>query len=170
MGAYRGRSAEELVTELAALDGSKHTNPKDSIGAGKAPLELFPDSAVVAGSMALLEGALKYGRFNWRCAGIRTSIYTAACRRHLAAFWNGEDLDPDSGLPHLWKAMACLAILIDAGELGMVTDDRPPRAPVGVMQDRTAELVAELKARFRDRNPHQYTIADTLDKEDVQEG
>lgn len=148
------------IEENGAPD-SKGTNPKDAVGSGKVPLELFPDTAVVAGAMSFLEGAVKYGRYNWRVAGVRASIYVAAARRHLSRWWNGEDIDPDSGLPHLWKALACLAILIDAGEAGKLNDDRPPRVDLADMIDRMTPMVAEIRDRYADRNPHQYTIADS---------
>jgi hypothetical protein len=157
-------SAEERYREWLdgnTTDDTKQTNPKDIVGSGKAPLELCPDTLRVAAGMCFLEGALKYGRYNWRVAGVRASIYYAAAGRHLAAWWNGEDTDPDSNLPHLWKAAACLAVLIDAGEMDKLTDDRPPRAPVEEMLKRLLPTVSELQQRYGDRRPYQYTIVDT---------
>lgn len=141
-------------------DGKKASNPKDIIGAGKAPLELVPDTLRVAASMAFLEGALKYGRFNWRLAGVRASIYKAALDRHMASWWNGEDIDAQSGLPHLWKAAACIAILIDSKEAGKLTDDRPPALDLTAMIDGLERDIARLKALHADKSPHQCTIAD----------
>lgn len=140
---------------------AKDTNPKDAIGATKVPLSLFPSTAIVAGAMAFLEGAVKYGRYNWRIAGVRASIYKDAMDRHLHKWWNGEDIDPDSGLPHLWKALACIAILIDAGEAGKLTDDRPPSIDAAGMIERLTAQVEEIKERYADRSPKQYTITDT---------
>jgi hypothetical protein len=77
--------------------------------------------------LALTEGALKYGRHNYRVAGVRASVYFDAAWRHLAAWWEGEDLDPDSGLSHVTKAMAGLAVLRDSMIRGNWNDDRPPR-------------------------------------------
>lgn len=144
-------------------EGKKASNPKDIIGAGKAPLELVPDTLRVAASMAFLEGALKYGRYNWRLAGVRASIYKAALDRHMTSWWNGEDVDEVSGLPHLWKAAACIAILIDAKECLKLTDDRPPRAPLTEMIERMEAEVARLKALHADKSPHQCTIADGME-------
>lgn len=45
-------------------------------------------------------GAKKYGDLNWQ-KGIRANRIYAAMRRHLDAWWRGEDIDPESGLPHL---------------------------------------------------------------------
>lgn len=105
---------------------TKETNPKDAVGSRKAPVSTVPAAVIYELGLAMLEGALKYGRHNYRVAGVRASVYYDACRRHLDAWWEGEDIDPDSGLPHLVKAMACLAVIRDAQMSDMVTDDRPP--------------------------------------------
>lgn len=141
----------------------KDTNPKDVIGSGKVPLGLCPDTLDVATSMAFLEGALKYGRYNWRIAGVRASIYRDAGRRHFDAWWNGQDIDPKSGLHHLWKLAACIAILVDSIEIGNMVDDRPPRVNMDNMYDRMEPLVGELKQRYDDPDVYQYTIFDTLE-------
>ncbi len=104
----------------------KPTNPKDAIGSDKIPLHLFPPAATALGSLGLLHGALKYGPWNWRGAGVRMSIYLDAMQRHLAKLQEGEDEDEESGLPHLSHILACAAILADAQMAGMCNDDRPP--------------------------------------------
>lgn len=43
---------------------TKPTNPKDAIGSNKVPMHLWPTTATIAGAMALLHGAMKYGRSN----------------------------------------------------------------------------------------------------------
>ncbi|KKL55932.1 hypothetical protein LCGC14_2250470 [marine sediment metagenome] len=88
---------------------TKPTNPKDALGSNKVPLHLWPQTATILGAMGLLDGALKYGRSNWRAVGIRASIYYDAVDRHMSAWFEGEDNDPDSGLPHLAHALAGLA-------------------------------------------------------------
>lgn len=144
------------------MDGSKPTNPKDVIGSGKLPLELVPDTLPAYAALAFFEGASKYGRFNWRVAGVRASIYRAALQRHLAAWWNGENADPDTGVPHLASVAACVGILIDAEVAGMLTDDRPPPAPLGRLHADLAGRVADLRDRFADVSPRQWTIADAV--------
>lgn len=132
-------------------------NPKDALGTAKAPLHLIPQTALVAASMAFLEGREKYGQYNWRITGVRASVYQAALLRHMAAWFDGEYIDPDSGLPHLWKAIACLAILIDADELDVLEDDRPPRAPTAELMDETKHMGESIRARLADYDPFQYT-------------
>lgn len=111
---------------------TKETNPKDACGVRKAPTHFIPNGVIYELGLAMLEGALKYGGHNYRVAGVRASIYYDACRRHLDAFWEGVDIDPGSGLPHIVKAIACLAVLRDSQHMGNWTDDRPPRLPGGL--------------------------------------
>lgn len=137
----------------------KETNPKDAIGVRKAPLSCVPMNVVAELGVAMLEGASKYGRHNWREAGVRSSVYFDAAMRHLIAWWEGEDTDPDSGLPHVIKAMATLTVLRDADYAGMLTDDRPP-----VIMDGLYPYLNELSGLIIDRNADNrlkhYTEAD----------
>jgi hypothetical protein len=138
----------------------KPTNPKDQLGADKVPLHLWPETATILGSMAMLDGALKYGRSNFRAMGARASIYVDAVRRHLGRWFEGEDLDPDSGLPHLAHALASLAILVDAHAAGRLTDDRAfPGGALALMAAMAPE-VARLRALHEGKAPKHYTRSD----------
>lgn len=123
---------------------TKDTNPKDAIGIKKVPFSLIPENVLAELSLAFLEGARKYRSYNWRVAGVRASVYIDALRRHLGAWVNGEDIDPDSGLSHLVKAMACLVILRDSMMVGNWVDDRPPAIKDGWINDlnkKAAEII-----------------------------
>lgn len=109
----------------------KPSNPKDACGIKKAPMSCVPLPVLMELGLGMMEGGAKYGRHNFRVIGVRASVYFDAACRHLFAWWEGEDLDPDSGMPHIVKAMACLAVLRDAQIQGQCTDDRPPRSPEG---------------------------------------
>ena len=98
-------------------------NPKDSAAAEKPRLDAMPTELLFEIGAALQEGADKYGRFNWREAGITSSVYFNATLRHLLSWWQGVDIDPDSGLPHITKAIASLMVLRDAQRCGMVVND-----------------------------------------------
>jgi hypothetical protein len=102
-------------------------NPKDLIGSTKVDLDLLPGPAEVACALAMTDGAIKYGPYNWREPGkpVQARTYTSAARRHLKKWLDGEDIDPDSGVSHLGHAMACCAILIDAQSCGQLDDNRP---------------------------------------------
>lgn len=104
-------------------------NPKDLVGSKKAPLSVVPESAVIAMSDAMKNGADKYGAFNWRSIPVEAMTYVEAAKRHIAAWVDGEDLAEDSGVHHLHHAMATLAILIDSKEMGILKDNRPPQGP-----------------------------------------
>ena len=110
---------------------TKPSNPKDILGSDKIPLHLWPQTATVLGALALLDGTLKYGRGNFRAVGARASIYVDALGRHVSAWFEGEDVDPDSGLPHMAHALSCIAILVDAEACGKLTDDRQYPGGIG---------------------------------------
>lgn len=76
--------------------------------------------------LGMYEGGAKYGKFNFRAIGVRSSVYLDACFRHLAAWYEGEDVDADSGISHLVKAMTTLMVLRDAQMRDKMNDDRPP--------------------------------------------
>ena len=123
---------------------SKPTNPKDAVGVSKAPLSTVPANVLAELGVAMMEGALKYGRHNYRHAGVRASVYYDALMRHMMAWWEGEDIDPDSGVPHIVKAIATLVVLRDADYRGMLEDDRPPRAePFYPALNQLVELLKE---------------------------
>jgi len=130
-------------------NNSKDTNPKDAVGIRKAPMSTVPAPVMAEVGVAMLEGARKYGRHNYRVAGVRTSVYYDAAMRHLMQFWEGEDWDPDSGMSHVTKAIASLVVLRDAMINEMVTDDRPPKAVSGFIRD-LEEQVNELFDKYPD--------------------
>lgn len=148
------------MTMLAA--GLKDTNPKDAIGCQKLPLHLWPSTATAMGCLGLLDGALKYGRANWRASGVRASIYFDAASRHLNAWFEGEEQDPDSGLPHLAHALACLAIVVDAEAAGLLVDDRHVPGGYRALIDGLTQHVPRLQDVHADRAPKHFTIADQV--------
>ena len=105
----------------------KDTNPKDAVGVkkGRSFSSLSWHVMRLVG-LGMLEGARKYGRHNYRVAGVRASIYFDATLEHLVSWWEGEDLDPDTRLSHVIKAICSLCVLADAEINGMLNDDRPP--------------------------------------------
>ncbi|WP_061238191.1 dATP/dGTP diphosphohydrolase domain-containing protein [Ectopseudomonas composti] len=145
------------------MTDTKPTNPKDAIGSGKLPIHLWPTTATAMGSLGLLDGMLKYGRSNWRASGVRASIYFDAANRHLNAWFEGEDCDPDSGLPHLAHALACLAIVVDAQAAGKLNDDRMhPGGYRALLTDLTGH-VSRLKDLHAGKSPQHYTISSTAE-------
>ena len=109
----------------------KPADPKQVWGDKKLPVHRVPPAALLYTAMGIGEGADKYGPFNWRetPGGVEVLTYYAGCVRHLQAWFDGEDIDPDSaeGKPHLAGAISSLAILIDAIASGCAIDNRPPK-------------------------------------------
>lgn len=72
---------------------------------------------------ALMFGANKYKKFNHK-GGFENTRLLAASLRHIMAFMDGEDLDPESGESHLAHGMAALAILLDNQSNGTSIEGR----------------------------------------------
>ncbi len=103
-------------------------NPKQAYGDQKVPLHFVPAASLIHEAQAFREGARKYGPFNWRLNAVEAMTYIGAALRHLAAYADGEDFDPEIKLPthHLGLAKACLGIVLDSLETGNLIDNRPP--------------------------------------------
>ena len=101
--------------------------------------------------MALAEGAWKYGSSNWRVIGVRASVYWDATFRHIKAWYEGEDVDPDSKLSHITKAISALMVLRDAMIQDNWTDDRPPRSKQ--KPEEVAAMYKEMLERLKSLQP-----------------
>jgi hypothetical protein len=105
----------------------KPTNPKDLMGIRKLSFCCLPWPVLGEAGLGMQEGGMKYGRHNYRDEGVAASTYVDAAMRHLLQFWEGEDIDEDSGIHHIGKAISTLLVLRDAQLNDMCTDDRPIR-------------------------------------------
>lgn len=145
----------------------KATNPKDAVGSDKLPLHLWPMSATAYGCIGMVNGMLKYGRSNWREAGIRPSIYVDAAIRHLTDWFEGNEDDPDDGVHNLSAALACIAILVDAIESDNLNDDRNYNGKSWRKARTKMEAhVKRLKELHKGRNPKHWTILDVPPEEE----
>ncbi len=68
-------------------------------------------------------GAKKYARNNWR-KGFKYTRSIAAALRHIFAFNEGQDLDPESGITHIGHAICCLEHLLHDIKNNPQNDDR----------------------------------------------
>ena len=70
------------------------------------------------------KGAKKYEDRNWE-RGYKWSLSADALQRHFAAWWQGEDYDPETGSLHIvavaWHALCLITFQLR----GLGTDDRP---------------------------------------------
>lgn len=119
-------------------------NPKDRLGSAKVDLSLLPPAGVIHAAHAMMDGAVKYGPYNWRQKKVRARVYIAAARRHLDSYLDGEETAADSDVHHLGHAIACCAIILDAMESGTLVDDRP-------LPGSAARLLARLEETIQRR-------------------
>jgi len=131
---FLGFSTQEMkaVREVAKTcqdSNWKESNPKDAVGTKKVAFSTIPAGVLAEVGIGMLEGARKYGRHNYRITPVQYSVYYDATMRHLVSAWEGEDIDPDSGLSHITKAITSLVVLRDAMIQGKLVDDRPPASP-----------------------------------------
>lgn len=138
--------------------GYKDTNPKDAIGVRKwRQFFVVPRQVLWEVGAGMLEGALKYGRHNYRASGVRASVYCDAAMGHIEQFIEGEDVDKDSGLSHITKAICSLVVLRDAMLNDFWQDDRPPKIKdMDALRNRLQKTVEENFERYKDKNPHHY--------------
>lgn len=108
--------SRKLMRDLRA-DGRKYDDHKTRY-------DLLPPEALEQWARVLTYGASKYGDRNWE-EGIVWSRVFAAAQRHLWAWWNGEDLDDETGLSHLAHAMCCVGFLLHFTRHRSDLDNRP---------------------------------------------
>ena len=141
---------DEQTEEVTLEQKIKQSNPKDALGIEKAPITTVSFPVMAEVGVAMLEGAVKYGRHNYREIGVRASVYIDACiNRHLGPWWEGEDVDPDSGLSHVTKAIAGLMVLRDAMIRDKMVDDRPvgTKGYITELNKKTKEVLARRAAQ-----------------------
>ena len=127
------------------MNDCKETNPKDAEVIKKwRQFSVIPLTVMAELGVAMFEGARKYGRHNYRVAGVRSSVYVDAAMGHVAQWWEGEDTDPDSGLSHITKAIASLTVLRDAQIQQMLVDDRPPPGDLAATRAHLQRVVDRL--------------------------
>lgn len=93
-------------------------------------------------------GAKKYDDDNWR-KGYDWGLSFAALQRHLHQFWQGEEIDQESGLPHLahaaWHCMVLLTFSQDPHYSGY--DNRHDLPELTAIQEAVANAAAESERR-----------------------
>lgn len=89
----------------------------------KIPVDLLSTEALLRISEVLGFGAEKYARDNWR-QGIAYSRVVSAALRHILAWKEGNDIDPESNLNHLAHAGCCIMFLLEFLKTHPELDDR----------------------------------------------
>jgi hypothetical protein len=93
-------------------------------------MDLLSHTALLGTARVLSFGAQKYSSDNWR-GGMEWRRLIGAAYRHLGAFQDGENLDPETGECHLHHLACCVMFLQEFYELGLGTDDRYKRTIEG---------------------------------------
>ena len=90
---------------------------------GKIQLSILPWAPLREVTKVFMFGAKKYGRDNYK-GGMEWTRLSDAALRHITDWIDGEDKDPESGLPHLAHAGCCILMLLYYSLKGVGDDDR----------------------------------------------
>lgn len=101
---------------MAELKGAKNDQEKPRV-------ELLPAAPLLGIAQVLTFGAKKYAAHNWR-GGFEYSRLLGAIGRHFLAILEGEDIDPESGLPHVDHLGCEVLFLSEQMKKGTGLDDR----------------------------------------------
>lgn len=115
--------------------------------AGKLQFRLLPWGAVKLAVRVLMFGAEKYSEDGWKHQKNGATRYLDAAFRHIVAHAEGEELDTESGLPHLAHAVCSLMFAMDLRSKVKEETERTLSIPREVLRELTGE---EIKAIFED--------------------
>jgi hypothetical protein len=116
LGGGGGGQHPQMQTQLKQEGGSK-------LDGGKPRTDLLDPLALEGISRVLGFGAQKYAAHNWR-GGISYSRLIGAALRHIFAIVRGEDIDPESGFPHVDHLGCCWMFLSNMMKTRPDLDDR----------------------------------------------
>ena len=124
-----GTIPSKAMVDTASIPDETAQKIKEQLGSAlkfdqdKLPLHLLSTEAMNQTAAVLKFGAQKYAEHNWR-KGFAWSRPLSAAMRHITAFNNGEDKDPESGLSHLAHAACCIMFLLEFEKTHSELDDR----------------------------------------------
>lgn len=104
---------------------------------GKPNVELLPSKPLLAVGRVLGVGARKYKPNNWRL-GLSWTQTLGSALRHILAFADGEDIDPESGECHIDNALCQLLFLSEYWHTKTGEDDRWSSQPESRRQESAA--------------------------------
>lgn len=126
---YQEDSHEMLTFHTPIGIGDVNSNAKGSgarFNDGKVDFSLIPFVTLEDEARVWMYGKAKYAAWNWS-KGMPWSVPFACLMRHMAAWQRGEEVDAESGLPHLAHAMCNLRMLTLYAKTYPEGDDRPPK-------------------------------------------
>lgn len=92
----------------------------------KSGVDQIPPEVLLEWGDVFTYGEKKYARNNW-LKGTDWHEFAGSALRHLLRWQMGEDIDPETGLPHLAHALWNVGALRAYQIRGLGTDDRPVR-------------------------------------------
>ena len=95
-------------------------------GSKAARFDLLPPGPLWKVAELYGRGAEKYAPRNWQ-RGYDWSLSFAAMMRHAWQFWRGEDVDPETGCPHLASVVFHAFAMMEFSDTHPELDDRPHR-------------------------------------------
>jgi hypothetical protein len=110
---------------------------------GKPPLARLPLRALRQVALVQLYGAHKYDEFDNYRKGMETSRNASCAMRHIADHMDGQDMDPESGLPHLAHAACRILFMLENIAQGTAIDDR--HSSVKASESREEELLRAIE-------------------------
>lgn len=147
---------ESLMKTNAIKAAIKHDTEKPR-------MDLLSEVAIEGLARVLTFGAKKYAADNWR-KGMEWRRLIGAAMRHLFAYSRGEDLDPESGLPHIDHLACCVMFLSEYQKRKLGTDDRykATKEPLEPLEPLEAVELRDAVSRMAER----YNISFTLNRID----
>lgn len=116
-------------------------------GSKLARFDLIPADVLLQFAEHYGKGAEKYEDRNWE-RGYAWGLSFAAMMRHAWAFWNGEDIDPETGSHHMIAVMFHAAALVRFTEAHPELDDRSPQGVNKAFITKVLDSLREESARI----------------------
>jgi hypothetical protein len=114
--AIRASIKQSIEASQTAMTGGR------KFDGGKLRYGLLPPLALKAIVDVLTFGAEKYEPDNWKHVPDSMNRYFDAAERHIWAWKEGEQIDPESGRNHLAHALCCLMFLYEHDILYSVSE------------------------------------------------
>lgn len=138
----RSEDDKNALKEFKAQQSEAKKGAGQRTDSGKIVLDQCPVGITAAVASVFMVNSKKYGgkydNNNWRL-GMDWSKVLNPLKRHIARWESGEELDAESGMPHLYHAAANIAILIEYAKTYKEGDDRYKQEAVTI--DEVQELV-----------------------------